>query len=68
MINAGVARRTLAVMAGCGMYDTAGDWLVRVGIPAESGVAAACWEHGRAARPRARTTGVAESVGSADRG
>lgn len=39
VVPAGVARRTLSVMAGCGMYDAAGDWLVRVGIPAKSGVA-----------------------------
>lgn len=39
VVPAAVARRTLAVMAGCGMYDAAGDWLVRVGIPAKSGVA-----------------------------
>lgn len=39
VVPAAVARRTLAVMAGSGMYDAAGDWLVRVGIPAKSGVA-----------------------------
>jgi len=39
IMPAAVARRTLAVMAGSGMYDAAGDWLVRVGIPAKSGVA-----------------------------
>jgi glutaminase len=39
IVPAAVARQTLAVMAGCGMYDAAGDWLVRVGIPAKSGVA-----------------------------
>jgi glutaminase len=39
VVPAAVARRTLEVMAGCGMYDAAGDWLVRVGIPAKSGVA-----------------------------
>ena len=39
VVPADVARRTLSVMAGSGMYDGAGDWLVRVGIPAKSGVA-----------------------------
>ncbi|ORM34419.1 glutaminase [Williamsia sp. 1135] len=34
-----VARQTLAVMTGCGMYDAAGHWLTTVGIPAKSGVA-----------------------------
>jgi glutaminase len=33
-----VAVQVLAVMATCGMYDVAGDWLVRVGLPAKSGV------------------------------
>jgi len=29
----------LSVMASCGMYNSAGDWIYRVGIPAKSGVA-----------------------------
>lgn len=33
------ARQVLSVMATCGMYDAAGDWLSTVGIPAKSGVA-----------------------------
>ncbi|PSK97788.1 L-glutaminase [Murinocardiopsis flavida] len=32
-------RHLLSVMASCGMYDAAGDWLTAVGIPAKSGVA-----------------------------
>lgn len=31
-------RRVLSVMATCGMYDAAGDWLTTVGMPAKSGV------------------------------
>ena len=30
--------RVLSVMASCGMYDDAGEWMVRVGLPAKSGV------------------------------
>jgi len=33
-----VVRQVLSVMATCGMYDAAGDWLSTVGIPAKSGV------------------------------
>jgi glutaminase len=33
-----VVRRALSVMATCGMYNAAGDWLISVGLPAKSGV------------------------------
>ncbi|WP_063770745.1 glutaminase A [Streptacidiphilus carbonis] len=33
-----VAVQVLAVMATCGMYDGAGEWMLRVGLPAKSGV------------------------------
>ncbi|MBL7497107.1 glutaminase A [Frankia sp. CNm7] len=31
--------RVLTVMTTCGMYDHAGEWMLRVGVPAKSGVA-----------------------------
>lgn len=33
-----VVVQTLSVMLTCGMYDSAGDWITTVGIPAKSGV------------------------------
>jgi glutaminase len=34
-----VVDRVLSVMTTCGMYDSAGEWVVDVGMPAKSGVA-----------------------------
>ncbi|MGB3773218.1 MAG: glutaminase A [Rhodococcus sp. (in: high G+C Gram-positive bacteria)] len=34
-----LVERVLSVMTTCGMYDGAGDWVNRVGLPAKSGVA-----------------------------
>jgi glutaminase len=31
--------KVLSVMSTCGMYDSAGQWMLRVGLPAKSGVA-----------------------------
>jgi len=36
--GAATVRRVLSVMTSCGMYDSAGEWLYAVGIPAKSGV------------------------------
>ncbi len=33
-----VVRQVLSVMTTCGMYDSAGDWISTVGLPAKSGV------------------------------
>ncbi|MFB7538310.1 glutaminase A [Streptomyces zaomyceticus] len=38
VVPATVTVQVLAVMATCGMYDGSGDWLLRVGLPAKSGV------------------------------
>lgn len=38
VISEYVAARTLSVMTSAGMYDYAGQWIYRVGIPAKSGV------------------------------
>lgn len=38
LLDPEVCRQTLSVMSSCGMYDAAGRWMARVGIPAKSGV------------------------------
>lgn len=38
VIGPRIVRQVLSVMTTCGMYDSAGDWLSTVGIPAKSGV------------------------------
>ena len=38
VITPHVVARTLSVMTSAGMYDYAGEWIYRVGIPAKSGV------------------------------
>ncbi len=39
VVREDTVRSVLSVMASCGMYDAAGDWLYSVGLPAKSGVA-----------------------------
>ena len=41
LLSSRVVSRLLAVMSTCGMYDDAGEWMVRVGLPAKSGVGGA---------------------------
>ena len=36
--SSATVRAVLSVMTSCGMYDSAGDWLFAVGLPAKSGV------------------------------
>jgi glutaminase len=38
VVGRAAAAVTLAVMATAGMYETSGDWLARVGLPAKSGI------------------------------
>lgn len=38
LLSEDVVERVLGVMSTCGMYDDAGEWMVRVGLPAKSGV------------------------------
>ena len=39
VVSSEIARHVLAMMGSCGMYDRAGEWAIRVGMPAKSGVA-----------------------------
>ncbi len=38
VLSSRAARHVLSVMLTCGMYDSAGDWVSSVGIPAKSGI------------------------------
>ncbi|MGZ5400498.1 MAG: glutaminase [Nocardioides sp.] len=41
VVDEAVVRQVLSVMATCGMYDSAGDWISTVGFPAKSAVSGA---------------------------
>ena len=38
VVDAGVCHHTLAVMITAGLYETSGDWLYDIGLPAKSGI------------------------------
>lgn len=38
VVSESTARDVISVMTSCGMYDASGEWLLRVGLPAKSGV------------------------------
>jgi glutaminase len=38
VVGPGCAKRTLAVMATAGLYETSGDWLYDIGLPGKSGI------------------------------
>lgn len=38
VIGPGCGKRTLAVMATAGLYETSGDWLYEIGLPGKSGI------------------------------
>ena len=41
VITGRIASHVLTIMGTCGMYDSSGEWLLRVGLPAKSGVSGA---------------------------
>jgi glutaminase len=38
VVDAGIAKRVLAVLATAGLYERSGDWLYEIGLPGKSGV------------------------------
>ncbi|MFG2594759.1 glutaminase A [Streptomyces sp. NPDC048462] len=63
-----VAAHVLAVMATCGMYDASGDWLLRVGLPAKSGVSGGLIAAGPARFGLAAYSPLLDAAGTSVRG
>lgn len=63
-----VAAQVLAVMATCGMYDASGDWLLRVGLPAKSGVSGGLIAAGPARFGLAAYSPLLDAAGTSVRG
>ncbi|MFD4694106.1 glutaminase A [Streptomyces sp. NPDC058463] len=68
VVSPAVAAQVLAVMATCGMYNASGDWLLRVGLPAKSGVSGGLIAAGPARFGLATYSPLLDTVGTSVRG
>ncbi|MFI8003228.1 glutaminase A [Streptomyces sp. NPDC086010] len=68
VVAPGVAAQVLAVMATCGMYNSSGEWLLRVGLPAKSGVSGGLIAAGPARFGLATYSPLLDATGTSVRG